>query len=324
MVHRYESTFLKSNPLKDPHVRDVIVYLPPGYTQSYSRGYIGVFGLVGFGGQGKMLLNTDPLGENIEDRMNRLISKSKCGPMILILLDCFTRFGGNQYINSTATGRYEDYIVKEIIPFVDMKYNISSRAVWGKSSGGYGSIVLGMRHPDIFQALADHSGDSAFEYCYMVDFPKALEAFREAKGPKNWLDNYWKKPNRHQRQDVQSLNVLAMAAHYSPNPTSKELGLDLPFDLGTGEILEKVWNRWLSWDPVRMVEKYRNNLKKLKLVYIDCGTKDEYNLQWGARIVHAKLQKMRIRHFYEEFADGHMNISYRYDVSLPKIYSALS
>jgi len=271
-----------------------------------------------------MLLNADPLGENIQDRMNRLISQKRCGPMILVLIDCFTKFGGNQYINSSATGRYEDYIINEIVPFVDKTYNISKRAVWGKSSGGYGSFVLGMRHPEIFHALANHSGDSAFEYCYIQDFPKALDAFREAGGPKKWLANFWKKPNRHQAKDAQPLNILAMAAHYSPNPKSKEMAVDLPFDLKTGEILQNVWNRWLSWDPVRMVEKYGKNLKKIKLIYIDCGTKDEFSLQWGARILHSKLEKMNIRHFYEEFDDGHMNISYRYDVSLPKIYSALS
>jgi len=271
-----------------------------------------------------MLLNADPLGENIQDRMNRLISQKRCGPMILVLIDCFTKFGGNQYINSSATGRYEDYIINEIVPFVDKTYNISKRAVWGKSSGGYGSFVLGMRHPEIFHALADHSGDSAFEYCYIQDFPKALDAFREAGGPKKWLANFWKKPNRHQAKDAQPLNILAMAAHYSPNPKSKEMAVDLPFDLKTGEILQNVWNRWLSWDPVRMVEKYGKNLKKIKLIYLDCGTKDEFSLQWGARILHSKLEKMNIRHFYEEFDDGHMNISYRYDVSLPKIYSALS
>jgi enterochelin esterase family protein len=102
------------------------------------------------------------------------------------------------------------------------------------------------------------------------------------------------------------------------------LGLDLPIDLKSWEILQKVWNRWLLWDPVRMVNEYRNNLKKLKLIHIDCGTKDDFNLQWGARILHAKLKKMSIKHFYEEFDDGDMNISYRYDNSLPKIYTALS
>jgi hypothetical protein len=73
-----------------------------------------------------------------------------------------------------------------------------------------------------------------------------------------------------------------------------------------------------------MIEKYRENLKKLKLIFIDCGTKDEFNLHWGARMLHSKLEKMNIKHLYEEFNDGHMNISYRYNISLPKIFPALS
>ena len=325
ITHTHKSTILKSNPLKDPYVREVIVYLPPGYCESYSKGYVTVFALAGFGGNGKMLLNSDPLGENIEARMNRLISEGKSGPMILVLVDCFTRFGGNQYINSSATGRYEDYIINEIVPFVDKTYNTSYHAVWGKSSGGYGALVLGMRHPEIFQGLVDHSGDAAFDYCYLPDFPKALDAFRAADdSPKKWLEKFWNKPNRHQKSDGPPLNIFAMAAHYSPNSNSENMGVDLPFDIETGEMLERVWNRWLACDPVRMIEKYRSNLKKLKLIFIDCGTRDEYNLQWGARILHSKLKKMNIKHYYEEFDDGHMNINYRYDISLPMVYSVLS
>jgi len=325
VVHTLKSTLLKSNPLKDPYVREVIIYLPPGYSQSYSKGYVTVFGLAGFGGNGKMLLNTDPLGENIEARMNRLISESKCGPMILVLVDCFTRFGGNQYINSSATGRYEDYIIKEIVPFIDKNYNTSSHAVLGKSSGGYGALILGIRNPEVFQGLVDHSGDAGFEYCYLPDFPKALDAFRqECNNPKRWLEKFWKKSNRHNKEDAPPLNVFAMAAHYSPNSNSEYMGVDLPFNIETGEIIGKVWNRWLSWDPTRIIGKYRDNLKKIKLIFIDCGTKDEFNLHWGARIIHSKLKKMGIKHHYEEFDDGHMNINYRYDISLPKIYSALS
>ena len=177
-MHSHESAILRSNPLNDPHTRDIIVYLPPEYSRSYSKGYITVFVLAGFGGNGSSILNIDPLGENIESRMNRLISDGKCGPMILVLVDCFTRFGGNQYMNSSATGRYEDYITQEIVPFIDQNYNTSSRSVMGKSSGGYGSLMLGMRNPEIFQGLVDHSGDAAFEYCYLPDFPKALDAFR--------------------------------------------------------------------------------------------------------------------------------------------------
>ena len=325
VVHRYESTVLKSNPLKDPYKRDLIIYLPPGYSQSYSKGYVTVFVLPGFGGQGMALLNADPLAENIEERMNRLISGKKCGPMILVLVDCFTRFGGNQYINSSATGRYEDYIVKEIVSFVDKNYNTSSRVAFGHSSGGYGSLILGMRHPDVFYGLANHSGDAAFEYCYLPDFPKALDSFRQhGSSPKKWLVNFWKKQNHYKKEDRPPLNIFAMAAHYSPNPNSNEMGVDLPFDLKTGEILQNVWNRWLSWDPVRMVENYHKNLKRLKFIYLDCGTQDEFNLHWGARILHSKLESKNIKHYYEEFNDGHIHTSYRYDHSLPKIYSALS
>ncbi|MEM3670285.1 MAG: alpha/beta hydrolase-fold protein [Thermoprotei archaeon] len=322
VVHRYESEVLKNNPLRDPYERDVLVYLPAGYSDSNSEGYVTVFGLVGFGGTGRSLLNWDPFSENIQQRMDRLIAEGKCGPMLLVLLDCFTKMGGNQYINSSATGNYEDYIVTEIVPFIDQNYNVAARAVWGKSSGGYGSIVLGMRHPDVFGALADHSGDSAFEYCYLPDFPKALDAFREAGGTAKWLEHFWSKPNRHSPEDMAPLNTLAMAAHYSPNP-EEELGVELPFDLDSGEFRYDVWNRWLEWDPTRMVEKYADNLRKLRLIYIDCGTRDQFNLHWGARILHSKLKKLNIGHYYEEFDDTHSNITYRYDVSLPMIYHAL-
>jgi enterochelin esterase-like enzyme len=324
VVHRYESSILRSNPLKDPYTREVIIYLPPGYSQSYSKGYVTIFLLPGFGSQGRALLNVDPFGENMEQRMNRLISQKKCGPMIFVLVDCFTKFGGNQYMNSSATGRYEDYIVKEIVSFIDKRYNSSLRVVFGHSSGGYGSLLLGMRHPDIFYGLVDHAGDAAFEYCYLQDFPKALEAYLEYGGPKKWLDNFWKKPNHHDKNDGPPLNVFAMAAHYSPNPNSSEMGVDLPFDLKTGEILPHVWKRWLFHDPVRIVEKYRNNLDRLRFIYLDCGSKDEFNLQLGARILHSKLESMNIKHYYEEFNDGHMHTSYRYNHSLPMIYSALS
>jgi enterochelin esterase-like enzyme len=73
-----------------------------------------------------------------------------------------------------------------------------------------------------------------------------------------------------------------------------------------------------------MVVKYQDNLKKMKLIYIDCGMRDEFNIHLGCRILHSKLEKMRISHFYEEFLGGHSKISYRYDVSLPMISQELA
>jgi len=119
------------------------------------------------------------------------------------------------------------------------------------------------------------------------------------------------------------LNVAAMAACYSPNPDSP-YNFDLPFDEETGELREEVWERWLSWDPVHMLPKHLDALRQMKLVFLDCGMRDEFNLQWGARIFAQRLAAAGIAHRHEEFDDGHRNISYRYDVSLPAISEAFS
>ena len=141
--------------------------------------------VVGFTGTGGMLFNVDPLGEDLKRRLDRLITSGKCPPVIVAAPDCFTRLGGNQYINSSATGRYEDYLLQEIVPFISSTYGTSHWGVFGKSSGGYGSIILGMRHPDVFKALADHSGDANFELCYIPDVPRRSisSARRAAPGP---------------------------------------------------------------------------------------------------------------------------------------------
>jgi len=323
VIHEIESEVLKGNPLGDPDKRKLYIYLPPGFEDHQSEELPALLAVVGFTGTGAMLLNVDPLGEDLKSRLDRLITSGKCAPAIVVMPDCFTKFGGSQYINSSATGRYEDYLLEEIIPFVNQTYPIKNWGVFGKSSGGYGSIVLGMRHPDVFRALADHSGDSNFELCYLPDVPDALDQFRKAGGPAKWLEQFWADPNQHRRKFMRALNILAMAAHYSPNPDSPLLGIEFPFDLETGAFRHDIWERWREWDPVNMVKHYSDNLKKLKLIYIDCGSKDEFSLHWGARALVAELKKTGIDPYYEEFDDGHMSISYRYDVSLPKLVEAL-
>src|SRR5712692_3189897 len=289
VVETFDSHVLRGNPLRDPTKRDVAIYLPPGYDST--KRYPAAYGIVGYTGTGKMLLGVDPLGEDLKSRLDRLIRTGKMGPMI--------------------------------VPFVDSKYHVSRRGIWGKSSGGYGSIVQGMLHPDTWSALADHSGDSLFEFCYIMDFPKALAAFRRHGGPAKWLRWYWREPNRRREEMYPVLNTIGMAAHYSPNPRSKEMGIDFPFDLETGEWRPEVWRRWLAWDPVNMIDRYGSSLRRLRLVYVDCGTQDQFNLIWGARTVHRKLLDRHIRHVYQEFEDTHSDIDYRYDVSLPLLWKAL-
>lgn len=323
VVHRHMSNVLAGNPLGDPTERELHVYLPPGYDDGGDARYPTLLGVVGFTGTGAMLFNIDPLAEDLKHRLDRLIGSGACPPVIVAAPDCFTRVGGNQYINSTATGRYEDYLVDEIVPLVNAYYRTGRWGVFGKSSGGYGSIILGMRHPELFQALADHSGDSCFELCYLPDFPEALDKIREAGGPAQWLERFWADENRHRKKLMKTLNVVAMAAHYSPNPAAP-LGIDFPFDLQTGEFRWEIWQRWRDWDPVNLVERHLENLRRLRLIYVDCGTSDEFSLHWGARALVAKMRQHGLAPHHEEFDDGHMSITYRYDVSLPLLGRALA
>jgi enterochelin esterase-like enzyme len=326
IIERFTSRVLADNPLGDPITRKLPIILPPDYDKTNQR-YPVIYGLTGFTGSGPMMLNLTAWQPNLQERIDYLTADGRLPPVIFVLPDCFTRYGGSQYINSSAIGRYEDYVIEEIIAFVDSKYRTiavpEGRGIFGKSSGGYGSIILGMRYPDVFGAVACHSGDMYFEYCYKPDFPKFINPVVKAGGLDKWWAEFESKLKK-ERQDIEAVNILAMAAAYSPNPDQKPLPIDFPFDLCTGELRPDVWRRWLEHDPVHLVDRYTGNLKKLRLLFIDCGTRDEFNLHLGARILVQRLKGQGIPHEYEEFDDGHMNIPYRYDVSLPKIGRALT
>lgn len=322
------STALRGNPLGDPHGREVPVYLPPGYDTEPKRRYPVVVVLTGYTGTGAMLLNRGAWNDALDQRMDRLIGSGACPPLICVMPDCFTRLGGSQYLDSTATGKYETHLVREVVPAVDARYRTLAdrrhRGIMGKSSGGYGALVQAMRHPEVFGACACHSGDLAFEHCYLPDFAAVVRAVTKHGTLAKFLAEFEAAPKKSKDQ-MEVMNILAMAACYSPNPKQPPpLAFDLPFDLATGALRDDVWERWLAWDPVRMVERHLEALASQRLLFLDCGRKDEFRLDLGARIFCQRLRAHAVPHEHEEFDDGHMSIQYRYDVSLPKLGAALA
>ena len=323
-VHEFESRVLAGNPAGDPHVRRVPVWLPPSYSGSPGRRYPVLFVLTGFSGRGRMLLNDNAWAPALDDRLVALVANG-CGEAIVVMPDCLTRFGGSQYLNSAATGRYADHLLDELVPWADATFRTfgdrDHRGVAGKASGGFGALTLGMTRPDVFAAVACHSGDLYFDYCYRVDIPKACSVFQEAGGTRAFLERFERRPQKG-RDDFLALNILGMAACYSPDPAA-ELGIALPCDLETGAFREDVWRRWLAFDPLLRLPEREAALRSLRLLYLDCGTKDEFHLHHGARLFVRELKRRGIAHDYEEFDDGHMNVGYRYDVSLPRLATAL-
>ena len=152
------------------------MYVPHGHD---GAGLPLLVDLAGYTGSGLSHSAWKNFGENLPERLDRLIGDGALPPVVVAMPDCFTRLGGNQYINSSVMGPWEDILITEFVPAVEARFKCGGadkRGVFGKSSGGYGAIVHALKHNDFWSAAACHSGDMAFELCYARDFPAALRA----------------------------------------------------------------------------------------------------------------------------------------------------
>jgi hypothetical protein len=333
-------------------VRKVGVWLPPQYDGSGSRRFPVLYDLVGFTGSGLGHTGWKSFGDNVPERAARLIFEKKMGPCIFVFPDCFTALGGNQYVNSSAIGPYADYLTREIIPFVDREFRTLAsrehRGCFGKSSGGYGSIIHGMKYAKYWGAVADHSGDAYFDFVYWHDWPNTLvelmkyrlprrragsyDALKEARRKglgegkddgriRRFLSSVWNK-EKLSGKEVHCIMNLCMAATYDPDPRAPN-GFRVPFNLESGEVIERRWREWRKHDPVYLVSRYRDALRSLRGIYVDCGWRDQYHIQYGSRILSRRRTEAGLRHRYEEFDDDHSDIDYRMNTSLPFLYRAL-
>ena len=324
-VHRLtiESTALKGNLLGDPTDRVVDVYVPHGHD---GRGLPLLVDLVGFTAGGPAHTNWRNFQENIPEQADRLIHEGSMEPCVIAFPDCFTKLGGNQYINSSAMGRWDDFLLQECVPAVEAQFGCGGRGkrgVFGKSSGGYGAMVHALLHPDFWTAAASHSGDVGWELLHYGDMPKVLRALaKQDNSIEQWLKAFFAK-RKVKDDEVYVLMWLAMCASYDPDP-SAYMGVRLPVDIETCELIPERWSNWLAWDPLTLVEKHGPSMRKLKALYIDCGDIDQYNLVYGSRRMHKALERHGVAHTYQEFPDDHSAVDYRMDVSFPILSKALS
>lgn len=324
-VHKltFLSEVLRGNLLGDPVERDIDVYIPAGHD---GRGLPLLVDLVGYTAGGPAHTAWKNFQENVPERADRLIASGTMAPCVIAFPDCFTRLGGNQYINSAAMGRWDDFLLQEAVPFVEQRFACGSpgrRGVFGKSSGGFGAMNHAMLHSDFWSAAASHSGDIGHELMYFAEFPNVLRALaKHGNSIEKWMVEF-ESAKKKKDSDIHILMVFAMAASYDPDP-SQYLGLRLPVTLDTCERIQDRWRNWLKWDPLSMAQTHAEKLKNLKLFYFDCGDVDQYQMIYGSRRLHRLLEAKNISHIYEEFPDNHSGVDYRMDVSLPLLSNALS
>lgn len=320
-----DSPALRDNPLGDPSIRPLAVYTPPGYDPEGSRRYPVLYGLHGYTGDVATLVSARPWETNVVQWMDRLVTEGRMPPAILALVDGFTRLGGSQYVDSVHNGAYATYTVRDVIGHVDARYRTiageGGRAVFGKSSGGFGALHLCLAHPGTFAAFASHSGDAYFRYAHPPSFPTAQRTLEQFGSMQAFVEEFERRPKRPQHFYA-TIEMLGYAAAYSPI-APRAFAFELPFDRQTGELVEEVFRRWLAFDPCERVRADSAPLAGLRLRYLDCGRRDEYGLDIGARVLAARLRDAGLDVRHEEFDDDHRNVGYRYEVSLPALAEVL-
>ncbi|MDA8330254.1 MAG: alpha/beta hydrolase-fold protein [Candidatus Dormibacteraeota bacterium] len=323
-----DSRVLTGNSLGDPARRPLYVYLPPAYGSDPGRRFPTIYVLQGMTGQLDMWRNRSAFRLTPMELYDQLFSDPATPPAILVFVDCWTSLGGSQFLDSPGTGRYHSYLCDEVVPAVDARLRTIAdrdhRGVAGKSSGGYGAMVTPLLRPDLFSGLASHAGDAMFEFCYLPEFPETIRVLRDhyqGSFARFW-EEFRARPGQSRPTDHTLVNSYCMAACYS---AASDGTPEMPFSVETGEMIPAVWDRWLEWDPVRMVTARPDAASQLKAVYLDGGRSDEFHLEVGATAVRASLERVGVADIrLELFEGGHGGIEYRYPTGIRHLIEVFS
>lgn len=324
--HVFTSELLRGNPLGDPNERPLWVYLPPDYDDGQRR-YPTVYVIQGYTGHIEMWRNRTPYRQPYVETADAVFAEGKAPPAIVVYVDAWTAYGGSQFVDSPGTGRYHSYLCDEVVPWVDEHYRTlngpAHRGIQGKSSGGFGAFITPMLRPDLFGGLASHAGDSLYELCYLSDFGDSVRLLRDYDGDIwKWWADFTSRTAFTKKADNVLLMMLGVAACFSADDDGT---VRLPFDPRTGQVIPEVWDRWLAWDPVRMVPAHADALRGLTAIWVDAGKDDEWYLDLGAQAFVAELAKIGVTDVaFELFEGTHMAIDYRYPLALAYLAEKLS
>ena len=325
--HTITSRLLAGNPLGDPADRPVEVYVPPGYDEDAQRRYPSIYVIQGYTGAVPMWHNRAPFRPTFPEAADALFAGGGAPPCIVVLVDAWTSYGGSQFVDSPGTGRYHSYLCDEVVPFVDARYRTlpapAHRGIAGKSSGGFGAMITPMLRPDLFGGLASHAGDALYELCYIPSFGKVVRALREYDGSyERFWEDFAARPPMSKATDGDLVLTYGCAAAFSADEDGT---VQLPFDLRTGRLVDDVWERWLAWDPVRMVPRHADALRGLRAIYLDGGTRDEWYLELGAQAFRDALAEIGVTDVgCEIFEAAHGGIDYRYPIALAYLAERLA
>jgi enterochelin esterase-like enzyme len=285
---------LEGNLEGDSPDRAVMVYLPPGYNASPDRRYPVVYLLHGFTDNTENWWVDPKHFVNVPRAMDAALARGTAKEMILVMPDAYTRYFGSMYSSGPTTGNWEAYVADELVAYVDAHYrtiaDVRSRGLAGHSMGGYGTVRIGMKRPDVFSALYSMSA------CCLapVRVPDA-EQGRRAEQVRT--------PDEVTSLDFMMKATFASAAAWSPNPRNAPLFLDLP--TRDGQPRPDVIAKWTANAPLTSIDQYISNLRRLRAIAFDVGTKD--GLAFGSKALDEVLASYDLPHVYETYDGDHVD-----------------
>jgi len=268
--------------------RDVHVYLPPGYDRGRQR-YPVIYFLHGYAVTADVYVN-DVL--RLPGAADTAMSTG-ARDVIIVMPDAFTRFGGSFYSNSPVIGDWESFIAKDLVGYIDTHYRTvarrESRGLSGHSMGGYGTLRIGMKHPEVFGAI------------YAMSSAVSLTA-PDAEATKAQYARMT--PDLKSEPRSSTNGTQAQASAWAPNPQNPPFYFDLPFD-AQGQPIPLVADRWIANSPLVTVDQNVPALKQLRGIALDVGDKD--GLEKGNTQFAAALKRLGVAHAYEIYEGTHGN-----------------
>ncbi|MDB6175846.1 MAG: yieL [Chthoniobacteraceae bacterium] len=277
---------LADNPLRDPVKRRAAVFMPKGYVKGTELPV--VYYLPGYGASSEDFIR-DPsaFAHLIQQLANDGL------PLIIAVVDCRNRWGGSQYLNSPAQGDYADYVCQEIIPTVEKWLQIapavSQRIIAGHSSGGYGALMLGMNHHELFGNVVALAPDGEFEVtCGDWFKERALTRLTAAD-----IETIMQGPASEARERGGLVELLAgLSAAFAPEGRSAPGRFRWILD-EKGKRRPEVWAQWLALDPLEIIKERSIAFAPSQGIYLDGTTQD------------ATLNNVAARHIYDALRNRH-------------------
>ncbi|MGY6741619.1 MAG: alpha/beta hydrolase-fold protein [Cecembia sp.] len=288
------SAALEGNLIGDPAERDVTVYLPPSYQKNPESRFPVLYMLHGFTDTDSQWFGWEEHWINLQTVIEQSLAEGLSKEMIVVMPNVYNRFKGSMYASSATIGDWETFVTKELVQFIDDNYRTlahkNSRGLAGHSMGGYGTLRLGMKYPEVYAAIY------ALSPCCMdggantnTELMAKLEAFT---------------PDQLEGANFFEIATLAASAAFAPNPQNPPFYLDLPAK--NGEPRQEVINKIIANRTLNFVDQYILNLKKLKAIALDAGLQDR-GISEATKSLHEILESYQIPHFYESYEGDHLN-----------------